>query len=427
MPGDTNVISEVGRKYLRLHRAANVGPIRLKALRDQFGSVDAILSASIAELERVEGIGPISARSIFQCRGDDDVEVEIERAARIGVRILCLEDPDYPKSLLHITDPPTCLYVCGTIEPADAVAVSIVGTRRCSHYGREQALRFGEALAAAGFTVVSGLVRGIDGYAHRGALRGRGRTIAVLGNGLSTIYPEEHAELADQIAQAGAVISELPIDAGPEAKNFPGRNRIIIGLSLGVLVIEAGKRSGALITARLASEYNREIFALPGRIDHSEQNAGSNALIRDGGAKLVTCLEDILDELGDVGAIMRPELELPQKRKGECLFDASGVGPSPPPSPLKGEGKSAPTRLELNSTHPGSTATHSEATAAQLELSANETAVHRVIAEGVEDVDSICVRSGIAHAGIGSVLTRLQIRGMIKQLPGDRYILRAAE
>lgn len=379
------VISNAGRQYLRMQLADDVGPVRLRALVAHFGSIDAVLAASMAELQRVDGVGPRVAESVFRAGRGDAVEYEIERAASCGLRIVCGEDSDYPRPLLNISDPPICLCVRGTLQPADAVAVAVVGTRRCSHYGREQALRFGELLGGAGFTVVSGLARGIDSHAHRGALNAGGRTIAVLGNGLSTIYPPEHIELADAISGTGAVVSELPIDASPEAKNFPRRNRIIVGLALGVLIVEAGKRSGALITARLAADYNREVFAIPGRVDQTDHTAGVHRLIRDGHAKLVTCLEDILDELGDVGEIMR-----------QAAPDASAVGAD----------DSACAAPESHA------------------LSANERAVLEAVVEGLEDADRIHESTGLDAACIATTVTSLQLKGMLTRLPGNRLACR---
>jgi DNA processing protein len=375
----TNLVcSDAARGYLRLQRVPDVGPIRARSLVRHFGHVEAVFSASIRELEHVEGIGTKTAESIFRCRDNGFVEKEIARAAEFGVRILCHEDEEYPRSLLHIPDPPICLYVRGTIAPTDAVAIAVVGTRRCSHYAQEQAVRFGELLAGAGFTVISGLARGVDGDAHRGALRGGGRTIAVLGNGLHTVYPSEHGELGEEIVQRGALVTELEVDVTPDAKNFPPRNRIIAGLSLGTLVIEAGKQSGALITARLATEYNREVFALPGAIDRPANNAGSNALIRDGGAKLVTCLEDILDELGAVGTALQPATET------------------------------------------------IESAAAKLpRMNEVEQSIWNVIARGVEDLEGICGQAALEAARVTSTLTALQLRGLIRQLPGNRFALRS--
>ena len=382
-----SLISDVGRRYLQLQMTPDVGPIRLANLLQHFGDVDAVLDASRGGLERVDGVGPKVSAAIRRARGESErVDQEIARAAECGARILCREDEAYPRLLLHIPDPPICLFVKGALEPADGVAVAIVGTRRCSHYGREQAVRFGELLARAGFTIVSGLARGIDGHAHRGALRAGGRTIAVLGNGLSTIYPREHTELAGEVAGSGAIVTELGVDVGPEAKNFPGRNRIIAGLALGVMVVEAGKRSGALITARLASEYNREVFALPGNVDRPEQNAGCNRLIRDGGAKLVTCLEDVLDELGEVGEIMGREAVKPRSAQKADVKASSR---------------------------------------AQSSLSTRERAVFDAVSAGTEDVDAICDSTTLDAACVAATLTALQLRGLVRQLPGHRFVPRA--
>jgi len=376
-----SVLSDAARWCLRLSRVPEVGPIRARNLLDHFGSAEAVFSASVSQLERVEGIGTKIARSVFRARNDDGVDAEMAKAADAGVRIICLQDDEYPTALRHIADPPTCLYVRGNVQPADAVAVGIVGTRRCSHYGHEQAVRFAELLARAGFTVVSGLARGVDGDAHRGALRGGGRTIAVLGNGLGTIYPPEHGELADEIETRGAVVSELPIDEGPDPSNFPGRNRIIAGLSLGVIVIEAGAKSGALITARLATEYNREVFALPGAIDRPQQNSGSNALIRAGEAKLVTCLEDVLDELGRVGDVMRFS---PEAAKPADI--AQIVAPS---------------------------------------LAPHEKAIFDAVSQGVEGIEDICNQCALPSGRVSASLTLLQLRGLIRQLPGNRFVRRS--
>ncbi len=394
-----SVISEVGRKYLQLQMTPDLGPIRLGKLLDHFKTPDAILAASQSELQRIEGIGQQVSRSIFRAREyAGAVETEVERAVEVGARILCIADSDYPASLKHITDPPTCIYVKGDLQPQDAVAVAIVGTRRCSHYGKEQATRFGELLANAGFTVVSGLARGIDGCAHRGALRAGGRTIAVLGNGLATHYPPEHAELSGSIATSGALVTELAVDVGPEAKNFPGRNRIITGLSLGVLVIEAGRRSGALITARLASEYNREVFALPGNIDRGDLTAGSNALIRDGGAKLVTSLDDILDELADVGEVMR-----------------RGTQP----------GENSEPNTSTNRPKDGSPNAPRISVSDRLNrLTDPQRAVFKAAAKGATDLDAVCEMSKLDAGTVGSAVTALELAGLVKRLSGNRLEIR---
>src|SRR5206468_5022558 len=227
-------------------------------------------------------------------------EAELIKARELGVRIICPEDEVYPVLLRSIPDPPAVLYVKGTLEPRDLNGFALVGSRRCSYYGREQAERFAALLAGAGFTVISGGARGVDSAAHRGAMQHpHGRTIAVLGCGVDTVYPPENKSLFDDIAKRGAVISEYPLGTPPLAENFPRRNRIVSGLSRGVLVIEADIRSGALITARQAcDDHQRPVLTLPGRVDNA-MSAGPHKLIRDGAA-LVTCLEDILDGLGPV-------------------------------------------------------------------------------------------------------------------------------
>ena len=389
MDASGTVISDVGRKYLRLQLTTDVGPIRLRNLLDHFGSVDAVLAASRGDLERVRGIAGRVSEGIFRARNDNAAEREIDRAAHFGLRIVCLEDPDYPKPLLNIPDPPTCLYIRGQLRPADAVAVAIVGTRRCSHYGREQAVRFGELLGHAGFTVVSGLARGVDGHAHRGALRAGGRTVAVLGNGLGSVYPREHESLAAEVAEAGAVLSEFPVETSPAPENFPRRNRIIAGLSLGVIVAEAGKQSGALITARLANEYNREVFAVPGRVDQPELTLGTSGLIRDGQAKLVTGLDDVLDELGNVGEVMRT---------------------SAPPAPLTPDHQDAAMMV-----------------AAALTLTTEERAVLDAVTKGTEDADAICLETQLDIGRVTPVLTSLQLKGLVKRLPGGCFARRTAK
>ena len=377
-----SVLSEIGRKYLQLQLIPDLGPRRLRKLLDFFGSVDAILEASGAQLARVDLLPNKVASAIAAARNDDAVEKEIATAAAHGARIISMQDEDYPELLQHTADPPICLYVRGSLKPTDAVAVSIVGTRRCSHYGAEQAVRFGELLGQAGFTIVSGLARGVDGHAHRGAIRAGGRTIAVLGNGLASVYPAEHESLADEIVNHGALISEFPMAINPTPENFPRRNRIITGLSLGVVVVEAGKRSGALITARLAHDLNREVFAVPGRVDYPETSAGTNGLIRDGQAKLITCLEDILDELEVVGRIMGRDLAEPSE--GAPSTDADDSRP----------------------------------------LSEHERTVLQTIRDGAEDADDICAKAELVSGTVTTALTSLQLKGSVTRLPGNRFVIR---
>ncbi len=294
------------RETLRLHLAEGVGAVLFRRICQAFGSVEEAARASAGQLTKVRGVGDKTAEAI-RAVTDDVIDEELAIAADRGVRVLTRGDGEYPEALRHTHDPPAVLYVRGQLQATDAVAVGVVGSRRCTHYGAEQAGRFGQLLGRAGFTVVSGGARGIDAAAHRGAMAAGGRTIAVMGCGLSTLYPPENADLFEQIVAdgGGALLSELPMRTAVLSGNFPTRNRIISGLSLGVLVVEAARRSGSLITARVAAEQGREVFALPGRVD-SPMSQGTNELIRDG-AILVQNLADMLEHLGEVGESLAEE------------------------------------------------------------------------------------------------------------------------
>lgn len=314
-------LSDSARAHLRFALTEGVGPILFSRILVQCGCVEAAVDAPAAMLQPVHGIGRAAADRITAARDRVNIEPEIELAARHGVRILGRSDAEYPRGLHNIPDAPIVLYVKGELRDTDAIAVAIVGSRRCSTYGGEQSRRFGELLAGAGFTVVSGLARGIDAFAHHGAVDAGGRSLAVMGCGLAGIYPPENRALADRLVEHGALLSELPMNAPALAEHFPSRNRIIAGITLGTLIVEAQARSGALITARLANEYNREVFAIPGRLQEP-MSIGPNSLIRDGAAKLVTCLDDILDGLGDVGAAMRRGApQTPAEPDAPTLFD----------------------------------------------------------------------------------------------------------
>jgi DNA processing protein len=281
---------------IRLSLVSGVGPILRKALIERFGTASAVLSAAMSDLREVPGIGPKTARAIAGAKNEIDAEREIAVCRDKGVSILTQGDPAYPRALQEIPDPPGVLFVRGEIKPQDAIGVAIVGSRHATHYGTMVAERLASSLARAGVTIVSGLARGIDAAAHRAALDAGGRTIGVLGSGVLNISPPEHAELALDVIRSGAIVSESPPQSPPISGAFPQRNRVITGMSLGVIVVEASDRSGALISARHAMEQNREVFAVPGRVD-SRMSRGCHRLLRDG-AKLVETADDVLEELG---------------------------------------------------------------------------------------------------------------------------------
>jgi DNA processing protein len=285
---------------LTLAMISGVGPRTRQQLLERFGTAEAVLSASSSELRSVKRIGTKLCQAIVRARDEIDAEAEIERCRAAGINIVLESDAAYPRPLRDLPDPPGVLFVRGKLEPCDSLAIGIVGSRHATHYGLQQAERLAGGLARAGLTVVSGLARGIDAAAHRAALAAGGRTVGVLASGVLNIYPPEHKELAAQVAASGAVISESPPLTEPLAGMFPQRNRIISGLSVGVLVIEASVRSGALITARHAMEQGRDVFALPGPVT-SRMSQGCHRLIRDG-AKLVENVDDILEELGPLVA-----------------------------------------------------------------------------------------------------------------------------
>lgn len=282
------------RYWVGFNIVRGIGPARLRALLDCFGNVERAWHAPSGGLRRA-GLDRRSLENLLAARSTLDLDRELERVAAIDAHVLTWESPNYPRLLREISAPPPLLYVRGTITEDDAWAVAVVGTRRASAYGREVTRRLSSALARSGITIVSGLARGIDGEAHRAALEAGGRTIAVLGCGIDRVYPPEHRKLAQQIIAQGAIVSDYPLGTRPEGRNFPPRNRIISGLSMGVLITEAGVRSGALITADYAAEQGRDVFAVPGSV-LMHGSAGTNALIQDG-AKVVLGPEDILEEL----------------------------------------------------------------------------------------------------------------------------------
>ncbi len=384
-----------------------VGPVLFSRIVERFGDAATGFTVPAAELANIKGIGLDRAGKIVAQRDDARraAEAEVAAAAEQGVRILCRDDVEYPHGLKQIDDAPIVLFVKGELRPTDHLALGIVGSRRCSIYGSEQARRFGELLAGAGFTIVSGLARGIDAFAHHGAVDAGGRTLAVMGSGLNDIYPPENRALAEKLLSSGAWISELPLRTVVRASNFPARNRIIAGLSLGVLVVEAAARSGALITARLASEYNREVFAIPGRVQ-DPMSIGTNKLIRDGGAKLVTCLEDILDELGETGAKMRGATTSPAPPHAatRSLFEQQAIAPA--------SDEDGPLSASSDPPAPPS-------------LSPIEQRAYAALAAGDAMSQDALIRLLGAPAGEAlAALTALELKGLVRRLPGQQICRR---
>ncbi len=392
--------------WLRLALAKGVGPVTLKRLLEAAGSAEAACEASISLLRSLDGIGRVKAEQIHASlkASADEAPRELERVERIGAMLVAFDDPIYPALLRSIHDPPPVLYVRGSLEPRDLNSFAIVGSRGCTYYGREQAHRFAAMLATCGFTITSGGARGVDSAAHRGALTDpAGRTIAVLGCGVDVVYPPENTQLFEQIMQNGALVSEYPIGTQPLAENFPRRNRIVSGMSRGVLVIEADERSGALITAHTACEQNRTVFALPGRIDN-RMSAGPHALIRDG-AILVTGVQDVLDGLtplpADVHDLADPVLFAPPSETAE--------------EETRFEDRPRPSRPPIESTQ------------AKVPVTARQEQILSAIDEEATSVDTIVDRTSLPAHVILQELTILSLKGLIKRADGQSYFKSSGE
>lgn len=361
---------------MTLNSIPDVGFVRINNLAKRFGGIKEIFKATQVELEEVEKIGPKIAAAIINCDRDKTLGREMKLIEKCSVKVISYFDEGYPANLKEIYDPPIILYVKGALTDEDRYSIGIVGSRHASRYGLQTAERLGCELAARGLTVVSGLARGIDAAGHKGALKARGRTIAVLGSGLANIYPEEHMKLADEIAKVGAVVSEFPMAMEPYKDNFPRRNRIISGLSLGVIVVEAAKNSGALITTDFALEQGRELFAVPGQA-RAATAAGTNMLIRQG-AKLVESADDVIEELGDV-------------IKGHMKTAAPGG---------KG-GRVLETPNGLNEA---------------------EEKIFETLSDAPVSIDEIVDETELHVAEAMDCLTRLELKGIVAQLPGKSYV-----
>jgi len=367
--------------YIALNMVDGVGPIRVRALLDRFSEPQAILSATKTDLMQVEGVGDEVARSIISWHEKVDLDGELARIEKAAVHIVTRDDPEYPKNLREVYDPPIILYVRGTLSERDALAIAVVGSRRTTLYGQDMARKLAYQLGRVGVTVVSGLARGIDTAAHTGALQAKGRTVAVIGCGIDIVYPAENEKLANEIVEkGGVVVTEFPFGVKPDRQNFPMRNRIISGWSLGTVVVEANLKSGALITANQAAEQGRQVFAVPGRAD-SILSRGTNKLIKDG-AKLTEDAEDILGEF---------EYLLPKRATEQAEAASEGGGTKP-----------------------------------ALVLSELEAKVMAQVGQEETAIDEIIRASGLTTACVSATLLSLEMKRLVRQLPGKLYVRTSA-
>src|SRR5438105_10172049 len=356
---------------IALNMLPTMGPVRLRKLLEVFGTPEQILSAKRDQLRRVDGIGNEVVDQITSWESIVDLTAELERIREFGAEVITQQSATYPKSLREIHSPPIVLYVWGEIQDRDQHAIGIIGARRTTHYGMESAKKLSYQLAYAGLTVISGLARGIDTAAHQGALAAKGRTVAVIGSGLAKLYPPENAALAEKIRLGnGAIVSEFSMEIEPDRQTFPMRNRIISGWSHGILVVEAGLNSGALITVSQALEQGRSIYAVPGHIN-APSAQGSNRLIQQG-AKLVMDASDLLDDL---------QILLPETKP---LPDA------------------AVRDLPL--------------------LTADERCVYDAIEATETSIDDIAAKSKLPSGTVSSTLLRLELKRLVKQLPGKYFV-----
>jgi DNA processing protein len=360
---------------LRLQMVQGIGPRIYGELVDRFGSAEAVLSASPSDIRSIPGVGAKLSNNIALA-SDIDIEPLLDCCQGHGITILQRGAEGYSKRLEEIYDPPAILFGKGTVLPCDELAIAIVGTRHASAYGIKVADQLARGLALAGLTIVSGLARGIDAAAHRGALAVGGRTIAVLGGGLLKMYPPEHQSLADEVSQSGAVLSESLPQQAPKSGSFPRRNRIVTGLSLGVIVVEAADRSGALISARLANEQGREVFSVPGRMT-DRMSKGTNALIRDG-ATMVQSVDDVLEQLGPMPSAAKIETS-----SGESLTIRS------------------PAELKLNE---------------------QETLVLQLVSEDATEIDWLIQHSELPAARVLSTVSVLEMRRLVRRVSGTAIV-----
>ena len=401
--------TEETKSLVHLSIIPGVGYQTIQRLLTAFGSAQRALDATLEELTQVEGLTANISQQLGSGKSRVSVDQELELIEAHNCHLLAINDSAYPMLLKEIADPPPLLYVRGELGQPDAPSITIVGTRSPTNYGKTISRQLSQQLAESGVTVISGFARGIDTCAHQGALQANGRTIAVLGNGLSQIYPAENRELADEIMKSGALISEFPMTVPPFPKNFPRRNRVVSGMSSGTVVVEASTRSGSLITARHAAEQGREVFAVPGQI-FSNQSKGSHQLINQG-AKLINAIDDIWEAF-------------PNRRLTPSLT-------SPPTQLPLDQNDSARGRVNSNlfaevsahDTSIGSTGTSSENPSVQAtqQLSTDERAILEAISAPCSHIDQIARTTALPMNKVSSALVMLELKGIVQQMPGKQF------
>jgi DNA processing protein len=364
---------------LKLHLLPGLGPKTLAALLERFETAERIIRTPASELMTVPNIGQKTADQLTEALTKLNIDAELALVEKHQARMLHLDHPEYPTALRTIPTAPFFLFTRGTFQPADAKSVAIVGSRHCTAYGRRVASRLAEGLVRAGWTIVSGLARGIDGVAHTAALDAGGRTVAVLAGGLGKLYPPEHKELAERVVQQGVLLSEMPMAMAPMPDLFPRRNRIISGLSRATIIVEAALKSGALITARLAGEQGREVLAVPGPID-SEASEGPHQLIRQG-ATLVRSVDDVLEALQAL-----PQLDTSSEAKAVSPRSATPQIKEPPPT-------LSPVQLQL----------------------------WQSLGSESANVDDLVTATQLGISEINSGLLMMELAGHIRRLPGNRF------
>jgi DNA processing protein len=370
-------MNESLKYWLAINKIPNLGPVTIKKLWEHYGSIQAVWNADEKNIWKIEGLSKPAVKAFINNRNKVDLNAEIKAIEKTEVKVLTIEDEDYPTGLKNIYDPPPVLFIKGKILRSDEKALAIVGTRKASRYGLEMARKLASDLSSLGITIISGLAAGIDTAAHRGALEAKGRTIAVFGCGINVIFPAANRDLAKEIERTGALVSEFPVGAGTDKVNFPRRNRVISGLSLGVIMVEGHYDSGAMITAKAALDQGREVFAVPGNVQ-LDQSKGPHWLIKQG-AKLVESVEDVLDELKSQIPISKsqtiPKSQIPMTKR-----DYS-------------------------------------------DLSQDEQKIVSVLSLEPKHLDVISMETKLSIPQVSSTLMMLEIKKVVRQLPGKNFVL----